>query len=182
MLAKSSWRSFLEQLTLNLAGLDVVRDGLWAAAIDLAAGGESSTKDLLDGTLEVLGHGLEPHLAGDLNDLVKRNRLSVLDVLLFLAVPWWLLKGLDDEGGGRWDDGDGGLTVLDGELDRHAETFLKELLAIAGIIMYAGSFLPSHRWPWRYLHRPSWGRDQEDRSLGPERKRHQPHHQWPSGG
>ena len=47
----------------------------------------------------------------------------MLDVLLLLAVAGWLLERLDDEGGGRGDDGDGGLTVLDGELDGDAEAF-----------------------------------------------------------
>ena len=48
----------------------------------------------------------------------------MLDVLLLLAVAGWLLERLDDEGGGRGDDGDGGLTVLDGELDGDTESFL----------------------------------------------------------
>jgi len=48
----------------------------------------------------------------------------VLDVLLLLAVSWGLLEGLDDEGRGRWDNGDLGLTVLDSELDSYTETFL----------------------------------------------------------
>ena len=34
-----------------------------------------------------------------------------------LPVTWWLLEGLDDEGGGRGDDADLGLPVLDGQLD-----------------------------------------------------------------
>jgi hypothetical protein len=107
---------------LNLAGLDVVGDVLGAAAVNLAASGESSSEDLLDGTLEVLGHGLEPHGAGNVDDLIERNALGVLDVLLLLAVTRGLLKGLDDEGGGGWDDRDGGLTVLDGQLDSDTET------------------------------------------------------------
>lgn len=45
----------------------------------------------------------------------------MLDVLLLLAVSWWFLESLDDEGGCGWDDRDGGLTVLDGELDGDAE-------------------------------------------------------------
>jgi hypothetical protein len=49
----------------------------------------------------------------------------VLDVLLLLSVAGWLLEGLDDEGRGGWDDRDGGLTVLDGELDSDTETFLQ---------------------------------------------------------
>jgi hypothetical protein len=107
---------------LNLAGLDVVGDVLGAAAVNLAASGESSSEDLLDGTLEVLGHGLEPHGAGNVDDLIERNALGVLDVLLLLAVTRGLLEGLDDEGGSGGNDGDGGLTVLDGQLDSDTET------------------------------------------------------------
>ena len=107
---------------LNLAGLDVVRDVLGAAAIDLAAGRVGSSENLLDGTLEVLGHGLEPHDLRNSNNLIERNALGVLDVLLLLAITWGLLEGLDDEGRGGRNDGDGGLTVLDGELHGDAKT------------------------------------------------------------
>jgi len=114
----------ISSLTLNLASLDIVGDGLWAATIDLATGREGSSENLQNGTLKVLGHRLVSHLAGDLNDLIERDRLGVLDVLLLLAVTWWLLEGLDDERRSRWDNGDGGLTVLDGETDGDTETFL----------------------------------------------------------
>lgn len=113
-------RSF--KRTLNLARLNVVGDVLGAAAINLAASAERSTEDLLDGALQVLGHRLEAHGAGDLNDLIEGNALGVLDVLLLLAVTRGLLEGLDDERRGRGNNGDGGLTVLDGQLDRDAET------------------------------------------------------------
>lgn len=110
------------KLTLNLAGLDVVGDALGGAAVDLAASGEGSADNLKDGTLERLGHGLVAHGAGNLDDLVKRDGLGVLDVLLLLAVTRGLLEGLDDQGRGGGHDGDGGLTVLDGQADGHAET------------------------------------------------------------
>lgn len=113
------------KLTLDLASLDVVADLLGRAAVNLATGGESGTEDLLNGTLQVLGHGLEAHLAGDLNDLLKRHRLGVLDVLLLLAVTRRLLKSLDDQRRSRGNDRDGGLTVLDGELDGDTETLLR---------------------------------------------------------
>lgn len=54
----------------------------------------------------------------------------MLDVLLLLAVTGRLLEGLDDHGRGGGNNGNGSLTVLDGELDRHAETFLQRLLAL----------------------------------------------------
>lgn len=107
---------------LNLARLNVVGDVLGAAAVDLAASAESSSEDLLDGTLEVLGHGLVPHGAGNVDDLIEGNALGVLDVLLLLAVSGRLLEGLNDEGRSGGDDGDGGLTVLDGQLDSDTET------------------------------------------------------------
>lgn len=107
--------------------MDSLLDGLGALAIDLAADGESGTENLEDGALKLLGEGLVAHGAGDLNDLIKRNRLVVLDVLLLLAIPGGLLERTDDERGGGRDDGDGRLTVLDGELDGHAETLLYSL-------------------------------------------------------
>ena len=171
------------KLTLNLASLDVVGDLLGGAAVNLAAGGESGTKDLLDGTLEVLGHGLEPHLASDLDDLVQRDRLGVLDVLLLLAVPGRLLEGLDDQGGSGGHNRNRGLTVLDGESDRDTETLpVTTAVQSQPERSCASSSGRKLTWPWRYLHRPSWATDREDRSWGRGQKRHQPHHPWPSGG
>jgi len=116
--------SIQSRLTLNLAGLNVITDRLGTPTINLATSAESGTQDLLDRTPQVLGHGLEAHFAGDLDDLIERDGLGVLDVLLLLTVPRGLLEGFDDERGGRGDDGDGGLTVLDGQADGDAEAFL----------------------------------------------------------
>lgn len=115
---------------VNLAGLDGVGDGLWTPAVNLAAGRERSAENLLDGTLEFLGHGLVLHLAGDLDDLVQGDGLGVLDVLLLLAVTRGLLESLDDERRGGWNNGDGGLTVLDGKADGHTKTFLWHMSAL----------------------------------------------------
>jgi hypothetical protein len=112
----------LRKLTLNLAGLDVVGDALGGAAIDLATSGESSADNLKNSSLERLGHGLVAHGAGNLDDLVERDGLGVLDVLLLFAVTRGLLEGLDDQGGSRGNDRDGGLTVLDGQADSDAES------------------------------------------------------------
>ena len=62
------------------------------------------------------------HGAADLDDLVERDGLGVLDVLLLFAVTRGLLEGLDDKGGGGGNDRDGSLTVLDGQADGDAET------------------------------------------------------------
>lgn len=48
----------------------------------------------------------------------------MLDVLLLLTVPGGLLERLNDERGCRGDNGDGCLTILDGELDSDTKTFL----------------------------------------------------------
>jgi hypothetical protein len=55
-------------------------------------------------------------------DLVKGNVAGVGNVLLLLAVTGGLLERLDDERRGRGDDRNRSLTVLDRELDGHAET------------------------------------------------------------
>lgn len=111
-----------KKLTVNLASLDIVRDILGAAAINLAADGEGSSKDLKDNTLESLGHGAVLHLAGNLDNVIEGDGLGVLDVLLLLAVTRRLLEGLDDQGRRGGNNRDRSLTVLDGELDSHTET------------------------------------------------------------
>lgn len=107
---------------LDLAGVDALNDGVGVLAVDGAADGLGGAEDLLDGAGERLGERLEAHLAGDLDDLLEGDVATVLDVLLLLAVARGLLERLDDERGGRGDDRDGSLTVLDGELDGDAET------------------------------------------------------------
>ena len=84
----------------------------------------SGTEDLLDTVGEVLGEGLLglTHSSGNLDDLVKLNVSSVLDVLLLLAVSDGLLEGTDDEGRRGGDNGNGSLTVLNRKLNGNAET------------------------------------------------------------
>lgn len=110
--------------TLNLAVVDSLDNGLRGLAVDLAADRVSSSQNLLDTTLQVLGEGLVAHGAGNLDDLINGDGLVVLDVLLLLAVTRGLLEGLDDERRGSGDNRDRSLTVLDGQLDGDTETFL----------------------------------------------------------
>jgi hypothetical protein len=112
------------RLTIDISAVNGLNDSLGRLAIDLAANTVGGTENLLDGTREVLGERLVSHGAGDLDDLVKGNRLVVLDVLLLLAVTRRLLEGLDDERRSSGDNGDSSLTVLDGELDSYAQAFL----------------------------------------------------------
>lgn len=106
---------------VNLASTNGVGDGLGALAIDLATDGVGGTENLLHDSLQRLGERLEAHGAGNVNDLVEGHALVVLDVLLLLAVARGLLQRTDDKGRSTGHDGDGGLTVLDGELDRDTE-------------------------------------------------------------
>lgn len=106
-----------DQRTRDFAAGNVVAHGLGRTSINPAADGEGSSENLLHGTLERLGHGLEVHLARNVDDLVERDRLAVLDVLLLLAITGGLLEGLDHKRRRGGDDGDLGLTVLDGEAD-----------------------------------------------------------------
>lgn len=112
------------ELTVDLARIDLVLDNLGALSIDLAADRESGAQDLLDSAGQSLRERLVSHGPGDVDDLIKSNRLAVLDVLLLLAVARGLLQSTNDQRGGGGDDGDGGLTVLDGELDRDTEALL----------------------------------------------------------
>lgn len=122
-----------ERLTLNRALLDIITDLLRRSAVNLASNAERGSQDLQHGTLELAGHGLVSvaHGAGNVDDLVERDRLRVLDVLLLLAVTRGLLKGSDDERRRRRHDGDGSLSVLDRELDGHTQAFLHAAVSCA---------------------------------------------------
>ena len=62
----------------------------------------------------------------------------MLDVLLLFSISRGLLEGLDDKGGCGGNDGDSGLTILNGEFDGDTETFLYFTESIRV------SFLPPH--------------------------------------
>lgn len=111
-------------LTVNLSSLDIITDQLGAASINLATNAERGTEDLQNSSLQLLSERSESHGASDLDDLIERDGLGVLDVLLLLAVTGGLLESLDDERRGGGNDRDGSLTILDRKSDRDAETFL----------------------------------------------------------
>lgn len=136
------------ELTVDLTRLDGVDDRLRGLAVNLASNAVRRSENLLDSAGKRLGEGLVPHSPGNLNDLVEGDGLVVLDVLFLLAVTGGLLQGADDEGRGGRNDGDGGLTVLDGELDRDAETLL--FVAVSAVLVTRishkeESFIPSRR-------------------------------------
>ena len=114
----------LYMLTVNLARLHIVTDILRATAINLATNRECGTQDLQNGSPQLLGQAARPHDARNVDDIVQRDRLGVLATLFLLAVTRRFLERLDDKRRCRRHHRHLGLTVLDGELDRHAETFL----------------------------------------------------------
>lgn len=122
--------------TLNLAVVDGLDNGLRGLAVNLAADRVSSSQDLLDTILQVLGEGLVAHGAGNLDDLLNGDGLVVLDVLLLLAVTRGLLEGLDDERRSSGDNRDSSLTVLDGQLDGDTETFLSMVSVRKKILVF----------------------------------------------
>jgi hypothetical protein len=118
--------------TFNLTSLNVVRNGLRTSALNLAANTVRRTQNLLNHALQALGERLEAHCPGNLDDLVQGNRLGVLDILLLFAVTGRFLQGLDDQSRGSRDDGDGGLTVLNSELNGDSQTFLDFAMSSVG--------------------------------------------------
>lgn len=104
----------------------------------------------------------------------------MLDVLLLLPVSRWLLEGLDNERRGGGNNRDGGLTVLDGQLDGDAKT-----LPVTG--GFGDIFTDLYRLLAEGPHgririTHSSARDREDRSWEREQMRHRLHHQWLGGG
>lgn len=102
-------------LTLTLVDLtDDLGGGL---AVDGATNRDAGSNDLLDGSGHLTGERALAENLGDVVDLSESDVSVVLSVLLLLAVAGRLLEGSDDHGGGGGDDLDGGLTVLNDQLD-----------------------------------------------------------------
>lgn len=114
----------MSDLTLNLSTLNVIADVLGTSSINLATNTKGGTQDLLHRTLQILGQRLKTHRAGNLDNLVERDRFAVLDILLLLAVARRLLERPDDKGRGGGDNRHSGLSVLDGKFDGNSEAFL----------------------------------------------------------
>lgn len=107
---------------INLTSVNGLNNVVRVLELDTAADRLGSTQDLLSDGGQSLTERLLSHLSGDLEDLVKRNVTTVLDVLVLLSVSRRLLQGSDDERRGRWNNGGGGLSVLDSQLDSDLDT------------------------------------------------------------
>ena len=121
---------YLLRRDLDLAVVDSVGGDVGGLAVDTGTDALGSAEDLLDGAAELLSETLGAHLAGDLDDLGKRDVAVVLDVLLLLLVPRGLLEGSNNQCAGGRNDRDLGLAVLDGELHSHSNAL--ELLGGLG--------------------------------------------------
>jgi hypothetical protein len=93
----------------DLSLLDLLLEVMRRHAVDTAADRKASSEDLLDGSDQLLGHGLASHHAGDLNDRVKGDVAIVDNVLHLLSVSGGLLKLSHDKSRGSGDDGGSGL-------------------------------------------------------------------------
>lgn len=89
---------------------------------DGAANTLARTKNLLDRAGKSAAERLVAHRPGNFNNLIERNVAAVSHVLNLLAVTRRLLQGFDHERRGRGHHGNSSLTVLNRELDRHAQT------------------------------------------------------------
>merc|ERR1719189_2899763 len=108
--------------TVDLPIIDLVDNVVRVLTINSAADRLGRAQDLLHHPRELPRHRPGPHHPGSVDDVVERDVAAVLDVLDLLSVTRRFLQGLDDKGRGRRYHGDGGLPVLDLELDRHLET------------------------------------------------------------
>ena len=63
-----------------------------------------------------------PHLPGNVDDLIKSNVSTVLNVFLLLSVPWWFLEGFDDQGRSRRYHLNLSLSVLNGQFHCNPQT------------------------------------------------------------
>merc|ERR1740128_522024 len=109
--------------------VDTIDDIVRVLTVHSAADRLCGAKNFLHGAGELLGHGPRPHDPGSGDNVLHGDVTGVLDVLHLLPVPRWLLERLDDQSSGRWDHGDGGLTVLDTQLAGH----LKSLPLLSGL-------------------------------------------------
>ena len=63
-----------------------------------------------------------PHLPGNVDDLIKSDVSTVLNVFLLLSVPRWFLEGFDDQGRSRRYHLNLGLSVLNGQFHCNPQT------------------------------------------------------------
>lgn len=112
-------------VTVYLASLDSITDGLGTLSIDLTPNTKRCAKNFLHCAFKFFRERLMPHSSCDLDYLFEADRLVVLDILLLFAVAGRLLQGSDDQRRRSGNDGNLRLTVLDSELHCNTQAFLQ---------------------------------------------------------
>ena len=111
-------------LAFDFTIVNVLLEVLWLLSVNGAAEGDAGSEDLLAGTVEGDGHGLVglSHGLGDSEDVVELNIAGMSHILGLFSISAWLLEGLDDEWGSRWQDLNFALSILDSDfnLDFHS--------------------------------------------------------------
>eukprot|EP00033_Pygsuia_biforma_P000039 GCRY01000050.1.p1 GENE.GCRY01000050.1~~GCRY01000050.1.p1 ORF type:complete len:133 (-),score=12.26 GCRY01000050.1:208-606(-) len=118
-----SWNC-LFLINFDVTRTDLVLNISGSLTIDSAANRVASTENFHNGAAKGGSHGAFSltHLAGNTGHLVDGKVTVVLDVLLSLTVTDGLVEFLKNKSGGRGNDRDSSLTILDGELASHAKT------------------------------------------------------------
>jgi len=83
--------------TLNFSTINVIVDFLGTPAINSTSNTECSPQNLLDTAFKTLTQTLKLHRPRNLNDLIKRNIPTVLDVLLLLTITRGFLERSNDK-------------------------------------------------------------------------------------
>ena len=87
------------------------------------------------------------HLLGNVDDFIKSDISTVLNVFLLVSVSWWFFEGFDDKGRGRWHFLNLGLTILNSQFHCNPQT-----LPVAGCF---GNVITNL--VWRQAHQPNLG-------------------------
>ena len=77
---------------LYLSSVDTIDNIMWGLSLNCASYALCSAQDLLHTTRQFLGQRLGLHCPRDVDDFIKWNVATVLDVLLLLPVSWGLCK------------------------------------------------------------------------------------------
>lgn len=98
--------AIVPQLTIDGSLFDLVADIFGTPAVNLTADRKASTENLEYRSTQLLRQRLVrgSHGPCNLNDFIQRNRLGVLDVLLFFSIARRLLECSDNQTGCGWDD------------------------------------------------------------------------------
>lgn len=109
---------------VNFVVGDSVVDGFGVFVVNLVVNVESSVEDFFNVVFEGFGEGFEFYCFCNFDNFIEGDGFVVFDVFFFFVVMGGFFEGVDDEGRGGRDDGNGGLMVLDGEFDGYLEIFL----------------------------------------------------------